>query len=109
VKRDSLKGEPLNNVIAQRHLRVVAGDDAGRDVVVSLGQPQPDPRFRGDWSCVYQITGLGDDVTRTVVGIDGIQALMLTLQKVGITLRHIQATKGMRITWFDEDDLGLPV
>jgi hypothetical protein len=35
-------------------------------------------------------------------------ALMLTFQMVGITLRHIQATQGLRITWLDEDDLGFP-
>ena len=58
---------------------------------------------------VHQISGLGDDVTWTVVGIDGIQALMLTFQMVAITLRHIQATQGLRITWLDDEDLGLPM
>jgi hypothetical protein len=87
----------------------VASDGASRDIVVTIGQPKSDPRFGGDWSCVHQISGLGDEVTRTVVGIDAIQALMLTFQMVAITLRHIQVTQGLRITWLDEEDLGLPM
>ena len=109
MKRDPLKGEPLTQVVAQRHFQAVGGDGARREVVVSIGQPRSDPRFRGDWSCVHQISGLGDEVTRTVVGIDAIQALMLTFRMVAITLRHIQATQGLRITWLDEEDLGLPM
>lgn len=104
--RDSLRGEPLGEVIAERRLHAVAGDGSRSDVVVSIGRPKSDPRFGGDWSCVHRITGVGDDVTRTVVGIDGIQALMLTFQLVGVTLRHVQATRSVRITWLNEDDPG---
>jgi hypothetical protein len=103
-----LRGEPLGQAVAQRQLEAQASDGSKRDVTVSIGKPKSDPRFGGGWSCVHQITGLGDDVTRTVVGVDGIQALMLTFRMVGITLRHIQATQGLRITWLDEEDLGLP-
>jgi hypothetical protein len=99
-----LRGEPLGRAIAQRQLQARASDGTSRDVTVSIGKPKSDPRFGGHWSCVHQISGLGDDITRTVIGIDGVQALMLTFQMVAITLRHVQATQHVRISWLDQDE-----
>jgi uncharacterized protein DUF6968 len=108
MDRDPLRGEPLSHVVAQRHLQSVGPDGVAKQVVVSIGEPKSDPRFKGDWSCVCQIAGLGDDVTRTVVGMDAIDAFMHALRMVGIILRHLRQTQGLRITWLDEEDLGLP-
>lgn len=41
---------------------------------------------RGDFECRYRITGAGDEKVRRSVGIDGIQAVLLALRKIGSEL-----------------------
>lgn len=103
-----MPGEPLLHAIAQRRYDGIGHDGVRHEVVVTIGQPVSDPRVGGDWSCAYQIQGIGNDLTSKAYGVDAIQALWLTLQKVGMELRHIMAARQMRLTWLDDDEIGLP-
>ena len=103
-----MPSEPLLNVLGQRRYNGIGHDGVRREVIVTIGQPSPDPRVGGDWSCVYRIQGIGNDLTSKAYGVDAIQALWLTLRKVGIELRHLMAARQMRLSWLDDDDLGLP-
>lgn len=59
---------------------------SGKNVVLTLGVPQPVPG--SDWGCAVQITGLKASWARPrfVFGIDGLQALQLAMQGAGMML-----------------------
>lgn len=44
----------------------------------------------GDFQCRYQIVGAGDGKVRGSVGIDGIQAVLLALRKVGSDINFLE-------------------
>jgi hypothetical protein len=54
-----------------------------RDVRVVVGVPVKDG---DDYVCPYQIRGLGDESVRGMHGIDGVQALQLTLRVLAAEL-----------------------
>ena len=90
----------LGDVIAERELEVRG---AGR-AVVRIGRPMPDPREGGDWSCPFQIIGLGDEAVHEAFGVDAMQALQLCLQMIDIHLTEQRRTH--EITWLGGADLG---
>jgi hypothetical protein len=51
--------EVLEGMIAERRLTLITDDGETRDIVVRIGKPEPSPD-RIDFSCEYQIVGLGD-------------------------------------------------
>jgi hypothetical protein len=60
--------------------------DNGATVTVKLAQPRPfeEAAPEGDWYCAYRVDGVGDEpVASFAAGVDGIQALILALAKVG--------------------------
>jgi hypothetical protein len=44
----------------------------------------------GDFQCRYQIAGAGDERVRGSIGIDGIQAVLLALRKVGSDIDFLE-------------------
>ncbi|HEX8183744.1 MAG TPA: hypothetical protein VF747_03310, partial [Blastocatellia bacterium] len=79
-----------------------------REVTLRMGKPIPDPKEGGDWCCPYQIIGLGDDKVSAAFGVDPLQALLLALQKAGAELSYYQRVQNIKLTWLDDEDLGLP-
>ena len=99
----------LTDVIAERTLELKKpGSNAVTEVRVRIGRPIQDPEPDNDWICPVQIVGLGDEQIADVYGIDGVQALLLGLQKVGIDLAAA-ARAGMELRWLGGPDLGFPV
>jgi hypothetical protein len=92
--------DELDDVVAERELER-RGEEAGR-IIVRLGRPKPDPEI--DWTCSYQIRGVGDEQVRTAHGIDAVQALQLCLGMIRVDLGVLQ--RSHRLTWLGEDDLG---
>jgi hypothetical protein len=91
--------------IAQRTLNL-AGPDA-QPVIVAIGHPAPDG---GNYSCAFQIRGLdGETIEACGMGVDGMQALLLTLKIIGATLYTSQDAKAGRLTWLGSTNLGFPV
>lgn len=64
------------DVIAERRFRLI--DQPDRVVRAVVGRPCPTADGR-DYTCTYQITGIGDESVRSVTGIDAIQALQLVI------------------------------
>jgi hypothetical protein len=97
-----LELDPIGTVIATRIYR----RDGGGDVILRVGLPVPFPE--GDnFFCPYAIEGLSVDRTISRAGgVDAIQALLLALQKIRITLEN----SGAGVFWLDDadPDLGLP-
>jgi len=66
--------------------------------------PRPSPK--GDWECPYQIVGLGKSRFRVAYGLDGIQALLMAIEALRVTIEE----SGKRVTWNggEDGDNGLP-
>lgn len=91
-------------IIAKRDL-ILTGKPA---VSIIIGKPEPFPDGNGCY-CPYQILGLGDQQVRYAGGEDTLQALTLTLTKIGTVLyTSIEAKAGL-LTWNGDRDLGFPV
>jgi hypothetical protein len=84
--------------------RVFTGPNR-KQVVLTLGVPQPVPG--SDWGCALQITGLNTTFRRPkcVFGIDALQALHLAMQCAEAVLRPFEP----ELEWLGEKgDLGMP-
>ncbi len=95
----------IANPIAIRRF-AVAGE-VGREVVLTLGKPRPDPKPGGDWMCSVLIEGTAKGRRRRIYGVDAIQALQLALE---YARRELDAS-GLDLTWLDRHapgDIGLP-
>ena len=94
----------VGDVFATRTLSL-----SGKDVVsIIIGKPQPFPDGNG-YYCPYQILGLGNQKVRYAGGEDTVQALFLTLTKIGTILYTSTESKAGLLTWSGSRDLGLPV
>lgn len=70
----------------------------GRDVMleIRLFKPVSDD---GAWSCRYEIDWPSGTKHGRAVGIDGIQAILLALQKIGIILYTSEHHKNAQLAW----------
>jgi hypothetical protein len=93
------------DIIASRNLDVL--DSTGKVLLtatVVIGKPEQ----VGDheWSCAYRITGLDDESTYRVSGLDAIQAIQCAFTAIdGILAGTDAGTKGL-LRWNHEADLG---
>lgn len=94
--------------LAEREFELRDASGVVRAVVVRIGRPEKvEPGF---WTCAYEIAGArGAGVVdeSAAHGEDGMQALILALQKVGEDLACIGRTRGS-LTWLGAADLGFP-
>lgn len=99
----------LNQVIAERELRLAMKGRKRQKVHVRFGKPRRLPDGR-DYTCVYQIEGLHDyRITRRMAGLDSIQALELAMKMAMVELVCSGAYAEGRLSWEGMYDLGLPV
>ncbi|RFU43593.1 hypothetical protein DZF91_00445 [Actinomadura logoneensis] len=73
------------------------------EVLVQLAQPQQDEH--GDFVCLLEIAGLGEEHRYPSHGVDGIQALQLALKTASAVL-DAHARQGATLRWNDETNLG---
>ena len=93
----------LNAPIAVRRLEL---NDANC-VEVLIWAPQE--KAGDEYHCVFKITGLDSDRPRYVIGGDGVQALMLAFERIGVDLYSSDEAKAGSLRWNGESDLGFPV
>jgi hypothetical protein len=92
----------IEDPIATRKLEM------GRDeVIVTIGKPK---FFEGDYFCPYSIEYTGNKKVGRSFGVDAVQALQLTMKKIGVDLLHLSETKGIPISLFPDtpNDTGFP-
>lgn len=91
----------LGEVIAERRLWFRRKGDRSRTVRICLGRPVRAPRARTEdpWICPVEIRGLGTRRFQAVPGEDSLQALVLALRYVEMTLRRQGRKAGGRIEW----------
>ena len=93
-------GEP----IADRKLAM-----GTNEVVVTIGKPQPFDDNE-DYYCPYSIEYAGQKKVSYAGGMDAVQALQLTMKKIGADLAYLAKTQGVPIAWLPDtpDDTGFP-
>ncbi|MGY2082518.1 DUF6968 family protein [Blastococcus sp. SYSU DS0539] len=99
----------LGQVVAERRLDAVAADGSRTPVSVRIGAPVPDPLPGGDWCCPHRIDGLGDDAVRVAFGVDSLQALLLSVHSLRLTLAQRAEAAGVALDWLGLPELGLTV
>jgi hypothetical protein len=82
----------------------------GRPLKVNVGIPEKTTDMTDEWSCSYQIDGMGDAKVRKAYGVDGIQAFILALTYISTTLYTSLDYRKGQIFWDGgtSGDLGLP-
>jgi hypothetical protein len=96
----------IGDVIAERELELRQGGQR-QQVRLLIGRPRRMAAPDSDWTCPFQIQGLGDEQIREACGVDAVQALLLCLRMAGALLQHHQE-QGLELTWLDQKELGLP-
>jgi hypothetical protein len=95
----------MSTVIAHRMMDLSV--PAGARAVVTIKQPQRDGN---DYRCEFHIVGLGDKAINSYgMGVDSMQALILTIQLIGALLYASDEAKHGRISWLGMKNLGFPV
>lgn len=90
--------------IAVRRLAVVG--EPGRELIVTIGKPRPDPKPGGDWMCSFLVEGLPRTRRRAAHGVDALQALLMAVEGVRATLD----ASGLQLAWEggEPGDTGIP-
>lgn len=89
--------------IADRRLEL----SDGRRVDVLIWAPRK--VADGEYHCSFRISGLGHSESRRAIGADALQALVLTLQRIGVELYTSDQHKSGSLTWWGSANLGFPV
>jgi hypothetical protein len=95
----------IANPIAVR--RYTVAGEPGREIVLTIGKPRPDPRPGGDWMCSVLIEGIPKERRLRAHGVDAVQAL----QDAMACARHELDASGLPVVWLDNEpgDMGLPL
>ena len=102
-----MTADGLDDVILTRRLDLA---DCPDGVVVEVGRPITSLDGR-ECRCFYRVRGFGKDRLSSGAGIDEVQALFLTLNKIGIELYASEAYRTGKLYWLEAGnrDLGFPV
>jgi len=93
--------------IASRDLTL----DDKETVSILIGKPEILPGS-DDWYCPHQAVGIGSGKVRYAIGVDSVQALVLSLSMLGAELYCSPEYEAGRLSWECgnvKGDLGLPV
>ena len=97
----------LGEVIAERAVTFTRADGSAEVVTVRVGKPVvcdvPD-----EWRCPYQIDGFSGVKTFRMIGVDSVQALLLTLQTILPELQYLAEREGAVFSWLEAANAGFP-
>jgi hypothetical protein len=102
-----MKLDNVGDIVASRELML----DGKQMVQVLIGKPERLPDH-DDWYCPNQIVGIGSGKVKSAVGVDSVQALVLSLQMVGAQLYCSAEYEAGRLSLecgVVKGDLGFPV
>jgi hypothetical protein len=103
-----MKPETIEVLIASRRINL----DGEGSVEVRIGMPRRLSDSEEEYSCPYQILGIGSGRVKSMIGMDAIQALKYALQAIGVDLYTSDEAKAGRPSWpygRGKGDLEFPV
>ena len=106
VVRPQMKTMALGEIIASRELVFVSGSGTRDAAKVAIGMPVNVPGEH--WRCPYRIEGPGFATDFAMVGIDSMQALILTLHTIDVELRVLARDHGGHFEFLEDPDTGFP-
>ena len=84
-------------------------DEPERQLFVSIGKPAQTPDHKGEFYCPIQTTGFGNDESvQAIFGVDGFQAIELSMKFIEHRLADIDEKSGNRLRWAFGDDNRIP-
>lgn len=97
----------LSNAIFVREFDCVDADRQHSVIQLRIGIPYKPDDATGfmQWRCDRQIIGLGFGEIRSTMGIDAIDALIMSIQLADALIQSYRPRK--TITWLEQDNLGL--
>ena len=99
-----MKLDSVGIVVAVRELDL----DDDKKIYITIGTPQEFPEG-GNFYCPYKIDGLGDGSVYYAGGVDAVQALELTLKRIGTDLYTSTEFTNDRLRHLGMRNLGFPV
>jgi hypothetical protein len=97
----------LGDVIAERILQFEAPGMGVREIVVRVGRPVCDPgAVHETWMCPFLILGLGDERPIGIFGSDSLQALLLSVHTIPVTLASYARDAGGSFRQYGEPAAG---
>lgn len=102
-----MKTRAIGALIAEREIDLLSEKgNVDRKVLIKLGKPRKIPR-QSNYRCHYQIVGVGDEKVRYGESIDGMDALIIALTKIGADLYNSDEALSKRLSWAGGQNLGL--
>lgn len=95
-------------IACQREFEVREPDGAEKALLLRISEPAEDTQEGGDWACTFALTGEGIEVSRTMYGVDALQALLHAIQGAKAHLLLLQRTRQLEIKWLGMAEWGLP-
>lgn len=91
-----MKLDSIGEIIASRKLFMK--DEPQKEIQVLIGKPA---LYMGssDYYCPIQIKGIGDERVEYAVGIDSVQALLLSLKRLEFILIRLNDETGGQLRW----------
>lgn len=98
--------ESIGELIATRTLNLI--NKNSRSVTIEIGKPQLYPDGEESYYCPFKISGLKDEIISHAGGADGVQALLLCLERIGIILKESDENRMGNLVWHGSEILGFP-
>lgn len=101
--------DEMQEVVFERVFKAISASEDVKLVKLRIGPPFSVPDSSGTtiWRCPFQIVGLGLEKVKFSIGEDAIDALLNSLKLSEIVLNSYRSIYEIRITWLDNDWLGL--
>jgi|ERR1700677_286013 len=76
------------------------------EVIARFGRPVPEGE---DYRCEYTIAWPSRTLTSFALGVDGVQALILSMQQAHLELLVSDEARSSQLRWLESEELGLPL
>jgi hypothetical protein len=75
-------------------------------IKISIYLPEQNPQEYEDWGCLFQLELPNQTIEQTIFGIDGLQALLLTIKTIKSLIHNYSTTNALKLSWLGFDNIG---
>lgn len=90
----------IGEIIAERRF---SSDAQTGEITVLIGKPSQFPDST-DYFTPFQIIGIGSEKIKYGAGVDGVQALQLTIKMVGYELKALNESLDQKLYWEGDEN-----
>ena len=96
----------IDKIFIERKFELHNASGEVSHVRLCMGEPQ---QKADDWSCQFQIMGIGDETIQASFGIDSLHSFLIGLKLAHALLKYLARYEQKKITWLNNDDLGFSI